>query len=414
MTHSPKYRVCERRSQSSRNNFSKFAFLVNKFSFPMLLLFSIQSVLYVSLLLWLYAHWKRIPTAAGVTNSSGQLPSVTVVIPVRNEATTLPNLLHDLTKQTSGEGEPLDFEVLVVDDASTDDTLARAADFQSANLRLRVLSLEIPHGFIGSHKKLALQQAIGDTQSEVVVTTDGDCRMGTQWLSTIQQHFARHQPLLVSGPVTFTHERSLFERLQTIEFASLIGTGAACLQARYPTMGNGANLAFKRAAFLEVGGYADNLHVPSGDDEFLLQKIAERFPHRVSFLKQTEATVRTYAKPSIKEFYQQRKRWTSKWRLHRRYSVAVLAVFIFAYHLMVLLVIFSALTGQYSGWVLGLQLLPKVALEYVFLRSVLALMNKRLPKSLFLLMQLIYSPYAVFFGLRANFGGYTWKNRAYP
>ncbi len=381
----------------------------------MILLFSVMSVLYVSLLLWLFAHWNRIPTASRVPLLPKQLPSVTVVIPVRNEATTLPHLLHDLAEQTNGAGEPLAFEVVVVDDASTDDTLAQANNFQpSANLRFRVLSLEVPSGFVGSHKKLALQQAINTTQSEVVVTTDGDCRVGPQWLWTIQQHFARHQPLLVLGPVTFTHERSLFERLQTIEFASLVGTGAACLQAGRPTMGNGGNLAFARAAFLEVDGYAGNLHVPSGDDEFLLQKIAERFPGRVFFLKQTTATVRTYAKPSMSEFYQQRKRWASKWRLHRRYSVTALAISIFVYHLSVLLIVLLTLIGQYPGWVLGLQLLPKVMLEYFFLRSVLAVMKKRLSGSLFLLMQLIYSPYAVFFGMRANFGGYTWKNRTYP
>ncbi len=380
----------------------------------MLLLFSVLSALYVSLLLWLYVHWNHIPTATGGVRSSERLPSLTVVIPVRNEATTLPNLLHDLAEQTNAEGEPLAFAVLVIDDASTDDTLARANDFQSANLRLSVLSLDVPAGFVGSHKKLALAQAIDATQSEVVVTTDGDCRVGPLWLSTIQQHFAQHQSLLISGPVAFTHERSLFERLQTIEFASLIGTGAACLQAGRPTMGNGANLAFTRAAFLEVDGYAGNLHVPSGDDEFLLQKIAERFPDRVSFLKRTEATVRTYAKPSVGEFYQQRKRWASKWSLHRRYSVAALAMFIFTYHLSVLLVVFLMLFGQYPGWILGLQLLPKVVLEFLFLRSVLAVMKKRLSGTLFLLMQLIYSPYAVFFGLRANFGGYRWKNRTYP
>ena len=381
----------------------------------MLLLFSVLSALYVSLLLWLYVHWSQIPTATSTLPWTEQLPSLAVVIPVRNEALTLPNLLHDLARQTDGEGKPLAFEVLVVDDASTDNTRSQANDFQPpATLRLGVLSLDVPVGFRGSHKKLALQQAISATTSEVVVTTDGDCRVGPHWLSTIQQHFAQHQSLLVSGPVTFTHECSLFERLQTIEFASLIGTGGACLQAGYPTMGNGANLAFRRAAFLEVDGYADNLHVPSGDDEFLLQKIAARFPHRVSFLKRTEATVRTFAKPTGGEFYQQRKRWASKWHLHRRYSVALLAVFIFTYHLSVLLVVSLTLLGPYPGWVLGLQLLPKVVLEYLFLRSVLAVMKKRLSGRLFLLMQLIYSPYAVFFGLRANFGGYTWKNRTYP
>ncbi|MGB3848797.1 MAG: glycosyltransferase [Tunicatimonas sp.] len=381
----------------------------------MVLLFTVLSGLYIALLLWLYGHWSRIPTVRESAPPGKEVPSVAVIIPVRNEAATLPNLLHDLTQQTNDAGEPMDFDVLVVDDDSTDATFAEAVAFeQPISFSLRVLSLEVPPGFVGSHKKLALQQAIRTTRREIIVTTDGDCRVGPRWLSTIQQHFAHHQTLLLSGPVTFTDEHSLFEKLQTIEFASLIGTGAASLQAGYPTMGNGANLAFSRAAFDKVDGYLGNLHIPSGDDEFLLQKIAMRFPGRVSFLKSAEATVCTYAKPSIGAFYEQRKRWASKWHLHRRYSVAALAVFIFTYHFCLLAVVALTLFGPYAGWILALQLAPKVVLEYLFLRSVLALSGKRLSGRLFLLMQLIYSPYAVFFGMRANFGGYTWKHRTYP
>ena len=395
-----------------------FAPLANKFSLihasAMVLLFSVLSVLYVALLMWLYGYWHRMPTTVTANPMAEPLPTLTVVIPVRNESTTLPRLLTDLAQQTDAEKKPVAFEVVVVDDASTDDTLAQATSFQRlAAFPLRVLSLHVPPGFAGSHKKMALQQAIEATQTTLIVTTDGDCRVGPHWLSSIQQCFARHQPVLVLGPVTFLGERSLFEKLQTIEFASLVGTGAASLHAGYPTMGNGANLAFSRAAFVAVDGYAGNLHVPSGDDEFLLQKMASHFLHRVAFLKQAEATVRTHPKPSVSAFYQQRKRWASKWRLHRRRSVAALAIFIFTYHLGLLVAVGLALAAQYPVWILLLQLAPKVVLEYLFLRSVLALMKKQLPVSLFLLMQLIYSPYAVFFGMRANFGRYTWKNRTY-
>lgn len=382
--------------------------------FAMVLLFSVLSVLYIALLLWLCVHWKQIPTAGSATLPADLLPSLTVVIPVRNESATLPELLEDLAQQTNTVKKPVAFEVIVVDDASTDDTVVRVKNFQCLSpFPLRLLSLNVPYGFVGSHKKLALQQAIDATQTTIVVTTDGDCRVGPHWLSTIQQYFARYELVLVSGPVTFWGERSLFEKLQTIEFASLVGTGAASLHAGRPTMANGANLAFARAAFLAVGGYAGNLHVPSGDDEFLLQKIASRFPRQLAFLKQTEATVCTLPKSSLKEFYQQRKRWASKWHLHRRHSAATLAVFIFAYHLSLLVTVALTLAGQYPGWILALQLGPKVVLEHLFLRSVLALMKKYLPIYLFLLLQLIYSPYAVFFGMRVNFGGYTWKSRTY-
>ena len=381
----------------------------------MVLFFSVLSVLYCALVLWLYLHWVRIPIFTPTANPSGKAPpSLTVVIPVRNEAATILSLLQDLARQTDSLGTSFSFEVIVVDDASTDDTAQLISDFQrSAPYKLHLLSLEVPSGFVGSHKKLALRQAIATALGEIIVTTDGDCRVGPLWLSTIQHFFAQHQPVFLSGPVTFCNEKSLFERLQTVEFASLIGTGAACLQAGYPTMGNGANLAFSRNAFYEVGGYEGTLHIPSGDDEFLLQKMFCRYPNRLAFLKQSEATVRTYAQKTISEFYQQRKRWASKWKLHRNYYIAALAIFIFTYHVSGLVVSILTIANLYPWRVLLAQLFPKILLEYLFLQSVLMLMKKRLHLAYFLLMQLIYAPYAVFFGMRANFGGYTWKNRTY-
>lgn len=399
----------------SLSSYGADTFIVYLRTAIMVFFFSGLSVLYCTLLLWLVVHWCKIPTSIPPDQPPvATLPSLAVVIPVRNEATTIQDLLQDLNCQTNLVGKALIPEVIVVDDASTDNTAQLVRSFsRTAVYPLRLLSLRVPPGFDGSHKKLALQQAIEATQSEIIVTTDGDCRVGPQWLFTIAHHFARHHSVLVSGPVTFCCEATLFEQLQTVEFASLIGTGAACLRAGWPTMCNGANLAFLRSAFHEVGGYAGTMHIPSGDDEFLLQKVARHYPRQLSFLKESEATVRTYAKKSVNEFYQQRKRWAGKWKLHRNYWVATLAIFIFSYHLSVLIVGGEALYDRYPKWVLFIQLLPKVLLEYFFLRSVLHAMKKPLNAFHFLLMQLIYAPYAVFFGLRANFGGYTWKNRTY-
>ena len=380
----------------------------------MVLLFSLLSALYGALLLWLYVYWSNIPTFAPLSQTSTSALSAVIIIPVRNESVTIQALLRDLARQTDRVGNMLSPEVVVVDDASTDNTAQLVRDFsETADYPIRLLSLEVPAGFSGSHKKLALRQAIDATQSDIIITTDGDCRVGPYWLFTVHTLFAQHQPALVSAPVTFCNEKSLFEQLQTVEFASLIGTGAACLQAGWPTMCNGANLAFSREAFYSVGGYEGSLHIPSGDDEFLLQKMARRYPGRLLFLKQPEATVSTTAKESVNAFYQQRKRWASKWKLHNNYWVAALALFIFSYHLTVLLAGTLTLLGQYPKQTFFFQLLPKVLLEYIFLKSVLNAMKKPLNFFHFLLMQLIYAPYAVFFGMRANFGHYTWKNRTY-
>src|SRR5690606_7520040 len=92
----------------------------------------------------------------------------------------------------------------------------------------------------------------------IILTTDGDCRVGCDWLKAHAEIFAMQRPKLVSGPVTFYEGKTWFEQLQTIEFSSLVGTGAASIQAGKPNMCNGANLAFTKAAFQEVKGYEGN------------------------------------------------------------------------------------------------------------------------------------------------------------
>ena len=220
-----------------------------------ILFFSLLSGLYFLFLLWLYVHWTRIPTFKPTPSSNTSLPLLTVVIPVRNESATIVALLQDLAQQMSEKEPSLSYEVIVMDDGSTDDTASLVRSFlRTSSYPLRLLSVEVPTAFQGSHKKLALRQAIDQAQGEVIVTTDGDCRVGKYWLSTVSRFFARYQPVLLAAPVTFHRETSIFGSLQTVEFASLIGAGAACLQAGYPTMCNGANLAFSRDAFYRVGG----------------------------------------------------------------------------------------------------------------------------------------------------------------
>ena len=376
----------------------------------MLPFFILINVFYCAALIWLYHHWQRIPLQNNAVPVTAESPlRLTVVIPVRNEAANIIALLEDLCSQ---QGVPGAFDIIVVDDQSTDETRTLVEQFQErTSCPITFLSLNVPPGFIGSHKKLAITQAVAATQHEIIVTTDGDCRVGPHWLATMRHYFEEKSAVLVSGGVTF-QQGSFFQRLQTIEFASLIGVGAACLQAGYPNMANGANLAFLREVFEQVEGYGGNLHIPSGDDEFLLQKIAKRCPHHFFFLKHPAAVVTTQAQRTLYGFYQQRKRWASKWKLHRDKKVAALAVFIFLYHICILASVLLVGLGTYGGGLL-LFLLPKIILEFVFLRSVLPFLDKKLPLSSFLLLQLIYPFYAIFFGIGANLGRYTWKDRTY-
>lgn len=374
--------------------------------------FSVFTVLYGVCLVWLIFQWRSIPVFKVKDLQKAKSSFITVIIPVRNEAENILHLLQDLSVQKVFPADQ--FEVLIVDDHSEDQTLLIVEEYgKNCNFRLRLLPLDLPEGFLGSHKKIAIAQAVAQARGNIIVTTDGDCRVEAYWLASFAQFFAQKQAVFVSGPVTFHHEAGLFHHLQTIEFASLIGTGAASIHAKMPNMCNGANLAFTKEAFLKINGYAGTLHIPSGDDEFLMQKIFKQYPDRVYFMKNAEAIVRTYAKSGLREFYHQRRRWAGKWKLHKNAGVALAAIFVFAYHSLLLTACCMALFGQYSWVLLATSLLLKFILEFFLLNDVLHFLKKRMSLLNFILLEFIYSAYVVFFGICANFGSYTWKNRSY-
>ncbi|MEZ0607950.1 glycosyltransferase [Fibrella sp. WM1] len=356
--------------------------------------------------LWLWWGWQWLPTPTVAPTDSTSLPSLTVVIPVRNEADNLPALLADLSQQTYPH-----FEVIVADDASTDTTATLAQTFsQTAPYRLTVLALA-DDPTVASPKKRAIAQSIERATGTFIVTTDGDCRVGPRWLETMARFQARSGARLVSGPVTFTTDRSVFGSLQTVEFASLIGAGAATMAHARPTMCNGANLCYQKAVFRDVGGFAGIDQVASGDDELLMHKISAQYPGGVRFLKDPNAIVETAAHGSLTAFYRQRKRWAGKWRTYSSLFPTLLAVFVFLCNLTPLLVA--------AGWELGLVpagtalaiILLKIVPEWFFLGSVLLFLRKRFALWWIPATQLIYPFYVVFFGIAAQQPGVIWKGR---
>lgn len=338
---------------------------------------------------------------------------ISVLIPARNESLRIAQLLKALASQRYPAQS---YEVILIDDHSEDQTVAIAQNVALAlSLPFRCIRLSEANltGKVLKGKKAALQQGIENAKGEVIVTTDADCTMGEGWLQSIHYYFTNHAAKMVVGPVTFVEDPRFFARLQTIELAALVGTGAVSLAYGRPNMCNGANLAFTKSAFESVGGYADNMHIPSGDDEFLLQKIYRWFPDKVFFNVYPEGVVSTHPADSFKGFISQRRRWGGKWRLHKGIGVKLMAVFVFSFHLMYLVAFGKTILGALSPVLfLGVAIL-KAALEYFFLKGVMRHMGKSLYMKHFVFLQAVYSWYVAAFGLLVNFGTFEWKGRAY-
>ncbi len=332
---------------------------------------------------------------------------ITVIIPVRNEAGNIISLLEDLNRQTLPFPH---FEVLVMDDSSTDNTAAIVRAF-AEHSQARIKLIPLPDQRTSAPKKRAIETAIAHAQGKLIVTTDGDCRAQAGWLHAIATCYLHTGAKLISSPVTFTREATFTDHLQTVEFASLIGSGAASMSAGYPSMCNGANLAYEKETFLEVHGYEGVRHIASGDDEFLMHKIAARYPGSVYFLRHRDAVIRTAPHRNWASFYRQRKRWASKWKHYRSKTPLVLAIYIFASNFSLLLAGAFALAGSIPLSVFSGMLALKCVPEWLFLGSVLGFLQKRKSLIFIPVTQVFYPFYVCFFGLAAQKGQYEWKGR---
>ena len=346
--------------------------------------------------LMIYA-WHRSLEDSKLQRGPGQ-PFLSVVIAARNEDHVIGQLLNDISNQSYKK-----FEVIVVDDHSTDKTSDIIRAVAAKDLRFSVVTN------MGEGKKAAITTGIQVAKGEIIVTTDADCRVKDQWLEAMAANFQNEKIKLVFGGVKIEGQ-TFFSRMQSHEFLSLVGTAVSTLWWGFPSMCNGANLAFRRSVFFEVGGYEGNFQIPSGDDEFLMHKVFNRYGDGIYFVSAKEAIVRTSA-VAPREFIQQRIRWAGKWSHNLSFWNIILAMFIFFFQVSAMALPIFALGGLVDPYLAGMLVLTKAGLECVFLNGVARFSNVRWSWSAFFALQIIYPFYAIAIAVISSSSSFEWKGR---
>lgn len=371
---------------------------------------------YAALLLYYGYCWKSLPELEALDGgrhaTENGLPLISVIIPARNEAAHLPGLLTSLQKQALA---PEYFEVIVVDDFSSDNTAAIARSFKGVHCIC--LQDVLGNKVINSYKKKAIETGIAHSKGSLIVTTDADCMVGTYWLQTIAHYYNKYQPVMMVMPVAIAPVKKPIEIFQALDFLSLQGITGAAAYKNVLSMCNGANLAYSRKAFDAVNGFEGIDHIASGDDMLLMHKMVRRFPGKIAYIKSSAVLVNTAPVATVAQFMRQRIRWASKADKYedKRIFWVLLLVYLFNVSLLVgwILYFVALLTKSiFVPWQIPLLILAtKTIFELLFLMPVATFFGQQRLLWFFPVAQPFHILYTVLAGWLGKMGRYQWKDR---
>ena len=329
-----------------------------------------------------------------------------IIVPFRNEAKNLPKLL----KSISNLNYPKElFEIILVDDFSTDTSERICIQWRMANGLIESTLLENLR-LSNSPKKDAISRAVPILKHDWMVTTDADCIVTKNWLLTLDNFIQQNNPEMVVGAVDYKTKNNWFHHFQQLDLMSLQGTTIGSFGIGKPFMCNGANFAYTKKFFQELGGFGGINSTASGDDVLLLQKAVTANSDKVLYLKNKEFIVKTKPENDLFVLFMQRVRWASKTTSYKNIYAKSLAVVVLLMNLSLVLGFGFWILGKIEIWNLSSIFLIKYLVDYVLLYK----SNQYLNKGKFLLplaSSLVYPVFSSAVGLYSLFGSFTWKGR---
>jgi len=327
--------------------------------------------------------------------------SFTIIVPFRNEAENLPNLLNSFSKLNY----PTDlFEVILVDDSSKE-------KFQSSIVNYQ-LSIINNFRVSNSPKKDAITTAMQHVKTNWVITTDADCIVPENWLLTFDNYIQENKVSMLAGAVSYECENSFLHHFQQLDLTSLQGATMGSFGLNNGFMCNGANFAYTKSLFESLNGFEGNDKIASGDDVFLLQKTIEKFPNEVHYLKAQEAIVITKPTENWRSLFYQRVRWAAKTSSYKSTFGKYLGLIVFFGNLSLVIAFFLFLIGILGYPFLVLFGFLKFTIDFVLLYKTNQFLTKSRIKSL-LLSSLFYPFFSSAVALYSLFGSYEWKDRKF-
>jgi cellulose synthase/poly-beta-1,6-N-acetylglucosamine synthase-like glycosyltransferase len=363
--------------------------------------------LYLLQTAWFYRGWRKL--AVWVLRED-DLPSISIIVPMRNESAQLKMTIRKLLAQDYPSAK---MEIIVMDDFSEDDSADIVKSFDDKRLRYIHLS-EFPTQCFPDrpNKKAAIQIAVKLASFENILISDADCLIEKGRLKAFAACLQDDSVHFVAGGVRVASTPNLLALFQELDGISMLGITAACIAQQFPVMANGANMAFRKADFLSLAAYEKDKHIATGDDVYLMHLIRNKFPEGVIFLNHPAGIVSTAAQENVIAFLHQRKRWLSKATLMPDRRITAVLVFNYIYALACIALMCLAWLDIHLLY-LGLSLYTaKFLADTVFMCLPMRFQNALYLLPLLPLMEFLHLFYVLITGLLSFSSTYQWKGRS--
>ncbi|MCG8554500.1 MAG: glycosyltransferase [Proteobacteria bacterium] len=234
------------------------------------------------------------------------LPRISVVVAARNEEKNLGRCLRALLSQTYLADRT---QIVVVNDRSTDNTAVVLEEHRRQHSNFELVT--IPSGTKrASPKKYALSKAISKASGDLIFTTDADCTPSPEWLADTVPLFGDNVGMVV-GPAPFEEKDDPWNRVLALDNLANAVVSAGTVGWNIGATCTGRNLAYRKEAFEEVGGFSEIEHSLSGDDDLLLQQLANRTTWKMTYALNPKVAVPSPAASGPSQFIRQRRRHVS-------------------------------------------------------------------------------------------------------
>ena len=246
--------------------------------------------------------------------------AISVIICAKNESENLQQFLPYVLEQ-----DYPNFEIVLINDASHDDTLNVIESFAKRHHNIKVVDVKNIEAFWGS-KKYALTLGIKVASNDFLLFTDADCKpISKHWITAMSRHFSNTKSIVIGYGAYKKLKHSFLNTL--IRYETLLAAIQYFSYAKIgmPYMAVGRNLAYRKEEFFKANGFMSHMNVRSGDDDLFINQVANSKNISLCFSKNsfTESLPET----TFKDWINQKRRHFSTSKYYKLKHKLMLGLF---------------------------------------------------------------------------------------